>query len=176
MTRGLLIGAGTAVAAVAAVGVGVYEAGRRLPVEHLVERSLRVAQAPHAVWEVLSDIDLYPAWRPGLTHIERLPVEGGRIRWREYERHGAMTYEVVESVEPSRLVTRIADDRGLPFGGTWTYAIDPAEGGCTVTVTERGEIYRPVYRFVSRYVRGQAATIDRHLGALAAHLGGSRNG
>ncbi|MFF2044308.1 SRPBCC domain-containing protein [Kitasatospora sp. NPDC058170] len=169
MSRWLWIGAGAVVAVGAGAAVAAAAAGRRLPVEHVTEGGLDLAQPPGAVWDVLTDIDLYPAWRPGLSQVERLPAAGGRVRWREYDRHGHTTYEVVESEAPHRLVTGIAD-QDLPYGGTWTYTLTPAGEGCTLTVTERGEVYRPVYRAVSHYVLGEDSSVHRYLGALAHRL------
>ncbi|MFI8461504.1 SRPBCC domain-containing protein [Kitasatospora sp. NPDC085464] len=171
MNRWLWIGAGAGAAALAgAVLLAADRAGRRLPVEHVTEGGLELSQPPGAVWDVLTDIDLYPAWRPGLTHVERLPAAaGGRVRWREYDRHGHTTYEVVASEAPHRLVTGIADP-DLPYGGTWTYVLTPAGPGCSLTVTERGEVRLPLYRAVSHYVTGEDATVHRYLGALAHRL------
>jgi hypothetical protein len=67
-------------------------------------------------------------------------------------------------------VTRIADPH-LPFGGTWTYEVAPAVGGgSTLTITENGEVYNLVFRFISRFVMGYTATIDRYLEALRKKL------
>ncbi|MEU4114740.1 SRPBCC family protein [Kitasatospora sp. NPDC028055] len=173
MNRWLWIGAGAGAGAAALAGAALLaadRAGRRLPVEHVTEGGLELSQPPGAVWEVLTDIDLYPAWRPGLTHVERLPAgAGGRPRWREYDRHGHTTYEVVASEAPYRLVTGIAD-RDLPYGGTWTYRLTPAGSGCSLTVTEHGEVRKPLYRAVSHYLSGEDATVHRYLGALAHRM------
>ncbi|MEV6974890.1 SRPBCC family protein [Kitasatospora sp. NPDC093806] len=164
------VGVGAVVGVGAGVAVAALAAGRRLPVEHVSEGGLELAQPPGAVWEVLTDVDLFPAWRPELSHVERLPANAvGGVRWREYDRHGHTTYEVVESEAPHRLVTGIADP-DLPYGGTWTYVLTPAGGGCTLTVTERGEVYPPFYRAVSHYVTGEGATIHKYLGALAHRM------
>ena len=61
-----------------------------------------------------------------------------------------------------RLVTRIADT-GLPFGGQWTYELVPDGEGTRLTITEDGEVYNPLFRFVSRFVMGHTATIERYL-------------
>jgi hypothetical protein len=93
--------------------------------------------------------------------------------WRETDKGGqTIAYEAVESAPPRRLVTRIADP-SLPFGGTWTYDIAPASSGSgpTLSITENGEVYNPVFRFVSRYIMGHAATIDSYLKAVKARLG-----
>ncbi|MFE2727394.1 SRPBCC domain-containing protein [Kitasatospora sp. NPDC059327] len=165
------IGVGAVVAAgAAAVVLAAVAAGRRLPVEHVTEGGLELSQPPGAVWDVLTDIDLYPAWRPGLSHVERLPAGvGGRPRWREYGRHGHATFEVVESEAPHRLVTGVADP-DLPWGGTWTLVLTPAGRGCSLTVTERGEVYQPFYRAVSHYGPGESAGVRRYLAALAHRM------
>jgi uncharacterized protein YndB with AHSA1/START domain len=166
MLRVLLIVIGVLVALAAAVVL----VGARLPRAHTATRSLRLRRSPEAVWAVLTDLDAYPTWRPGLRAITRLSDVDGRTRWREHDRHGTVTFEVVAAEPPFRLVTRIAD-AGLPFGGGWTYAIEPTPDGSTLTVTEDGEVYNPVYRFVSRFVIGHTATIDRYLTALAGRFG-----
>ena len=66
-------------------------------------------------------------------------------------------------------MTRIADPQ-LPFGGTWTQEIAPDAGGCVVTITENGEIYNPIFRFVSRFILGYTSSIDAYLKALHGDL------
>jgi hypothetical protein len=78
-------------------------------------------------------------------------------------------YEAIESTAPRRLVVRIADPT-LPFGGTWTYDITPAGQSCSLTITEDGEVYNPLFRFVSRFIIGQTATLDAYIKALNAKL------
>ncbi|OKI30945.1 SRPBCC family protein [Streptomyces sp. CB03911] len=159
-----------ALGAVAATCASLFALGRCLPLKHTARRSLEVHRPPEAVWDTLVDIDGYPRWRPGLTRVERLPDESGRIRWREYESHGDVAYELVDATPPLRLVTAIADPR-LPFGGSWTYEITPWPGGCTLTIVERGEIRSPLFRVVARFVTGYTAQLERYLTALGAHLG-----
>lgn len=53
--------------------------------------------------------------------------------------------------------------------------IVPDGSGSRLTITENGEIYNPVFRFVSRYVIGQTSTIDKYLTDLAPRLGESYN-
>ena len=79
--------------------------------------------------------------------------------------------EVSGEEPPRRLVTRIADE-DLPFGGTWTYRLEPDGGGTRVTITEDGEVYNPVFRFVSRFVMGHDATLRTYLDDLEAHMAG----
>ncbi|WP_327675958.1 SRPBCC family protein [Kitasatospora sp. NBC_00458] len=172
MNGRLWTGAGLVLATGAGAVLAARAAGRRLPVEHVSEGGLELAQPPGAVWEVLTDTGLHPAWRRGLSHVEPLPAAAdGRPRWREYGRHGYTTYEVLESAAPHLLVTGIAD-RDLPYGGTWTYRLTPAGAGCTLTVTERGEVYQPLYRAVSHYVTGEGSAVHRFLDDLAHRMAG----
>ncbi len=138
--------------------------GAALPVQHTVARSATFHVPPQQLWEIISGP---PTWRPDVTQYEELPPRDGHRMWMEYGKAGSkMTYEVVESDPPHKLVTRIADPH-LPFGGTWTYEITPGtDGGSTLTITENGQVYNPVFRFISRYVRGYTETIDHYLDAL----------
>ncbi len=150
--------------------IGVVEVwGSQLPEQHTASRTVELRQSPRQVWDL---IDGPPTWRPEVTRYELLSADPHR-KWIEYGRHGQkMTYEVVSSDPPQRLVTRIADPH-LPFGGSWTYEITPTASGSALTITENGEIYSPVFRFVARYVQGYTATIDSYLKALQAKLGAS---
>ena len=38
------------------------------------------------------------------------------------------------------------------------------------TITENGEVYNPIFRFLSRYVMGYTATMDRYLQAVQNKL------
>ena len=66
---------------------------------------------------------------------------------------------------------RIADP-DLPFGGTWTYEITPDGGGSRLTITEDGEIYNPLFRFMARFVFGYEGTIASYMSSLEKRLAG----
>lgn len=144
--------------------------GSMLPKGHTVTRTLRVNQSPAAVWAVITDAQAMPSWRLNVVKVERLPDQNGHPVWSESYKNGdSLPFEMIESVPPTRLVGRIADPR-LPFGGTWTYEITPVDGGCTLTITERGEAYNPIFRLVSRFIN-QAATIEEYLTYVARKFG-----
>lgn len=144
--------------------------GAALPVRHTGRRSATFAAPPQQVFDTISGP---PTWRPDVVRYEELPAHDGRRMWVEYGKGGSkMTYEVVESAAPNKLVTRIADPH-LPFGGSWTYDIAAtANGGSTLKITENGEVYNPIFRFISRYVMGYTATMDRYLQSLHNKLQG----
>lgn len=108
-----------------------------------------------------------------MKSYEELSPQNGHRVWRETDKHGqTIAYETIESAAPTRLVTKIADPK-LPFGGTWTYEISPTPTGSSLTITENGEVYNPIFRFVSRFIMGHTATIDAYLKALQTKLGGA---
>jgi hypothetical protein len=142
-------------------------AGTSLPVKHTSTRSASFKASPQQVWDIVSGP---PNWRPDVTRYEELPAHDGHRMWIEYGKGGSkITYEVVEADPPHKLVTRIADP-SLPFGGTWTYDFIFVDGGVTMRITEDGEVYNPIFRFISRYVVGYTATMDRYLEALQKKL------
>jgi hypothetical protein len=100
-----------------------------------------------------------------LTETER----AGKPVWVEEGSNGRITLAVERSEAPRLLVLRIADP-DLPFGGVWTYEIMPAANGSTLTITEDGEIYNPVFRVMARFVFGYEGTIAAYLKAADARL------
>lgn len=145
--------------------------GAMLPQGHVVSRRARLHQPPEKVWAVITDIDAFPSWRGDVQRVERLPDREGRKVWREIGAQGGVTFEEAEAVPPRRLVGRIAD-KDLAFGGNWTYEIAPVEGGGSViTITENGEVYNVIFRFLSRFVFGHAGTLESYLKALGRKLG-----
>src|SRR4051812_19066446 len=167
MIRWLLI----LVAVVVVLVLGVLIVGWSLPVKHRASRSVHLAASPHAVFAIVTDVAGFPRWRSGIARVEVLAsADGGAVtRFREHSGDGALTYDIVERVPDRRMVTRIADT-GLPFGGQWTYEIEPDGSGTRLTLTEDGEVYNPVFRFVSRFVMGHTASIDRYLGDVGRAL------
>ena len=104
-----------------------------------------------------------------------LPEVDGKPRMRETNGGTAITYELSDIVPDQGMVSRIVNDK-LPFGGSWTYEIIPvtapwspsisAPDAMTLRITENGEVNNPVFRFVSKFVMGHSATIDKYLDAV----------
>jgi len=151
----------------------VVAAGALLPVKHTATRSRRFRARPEQVWVAVTAVEAYPSWRE--VKVELLPPQNGHRMWREIDRHNnAITFEATEEQAPGRLVTTIAD-RKLPFGGSWTWQLAPAPGdACDVTITENGEIYNPLFRFMARFVFGYTATMDGVLAGLEKKVGAAR--
>ena len=155
------------VAGIALIAFIVVAVGYSLPKAHSVTRVAQVAQPPDAVYSLLSDVDRYPTWRPAVKALERQPDRDGRPAWTETVSGMQIPLYFEKMERPTLLVARIAGP-SLPFGGTWTYRIAPAAGGSAVTITEDGEVYNPVFRFMSRFVFGHYATLDEFVKNLEA--------
>jgi hypothetical protein len=137
------------VAVVALIGV-------LLPQSHRATRSARYRQKPEAIYDAISA----PAtWRSHVKSTGVLP-DG---KWWELDTHNnKITYELQEAKPPSRRVIRIAD-KSLPYGGTWTFEITPSGDGAALRITEDGEVYNVIFRFLSRFVFGHTGTIETYL-------------
>lgn len=152
-----------AVGVLAALVLCVVLIGWTLPRHHRVMVMRRYVATPEAMFALISDVRAYPSWRTGLTKVDVLPDEARRLRWRETTKgNGPITYVMEEAVPNQKLVARIADTN-LPFGGAWTYQLTPGPNGVGLAITEDGDVYNPIFRFVSRFVMGHTATIDRYL-------------
>ncbi|HEU4748968.1 MAG TPA: SRPBCC family protein [Gemmatimonadaceae bacterium] len=156
--------------AFAALVIVVVAAGMALPVEHRAVREARYERPSAEIFALIADPKKFPSWRSSVESVEILPDSNGRRRYREVGSDGAILYEVEESVPNERLVTRIAD-RSLPFGGRWTFELIPSGGSTIVRITEDGEVYNPVFRFLSRFVIGHTRGLDTYLRDLARQLG-----
>jgi uncharacterized protein YndB with AHSA1/START domain len=158
-------------ALVALVGVGgVLLIGGALPENHEATLERVVPGSSSEVWDVVTTVERFPEWRPGVDRVERLEDRNGLPAWREEGSGGSLTLSVVWLERPDRLVVRVADDDGA-FGGSWTYDLSPAdERGTRVTITEQGHVDSPLFRFVSRYVMGHERTLRRYLDALEARM------
>ena len=157
------------VAALAGVALMVTLIGTVLPSDHVASRETRLPVESERVWAAITNAAAFPAWRSDVKRVERLPGNDGQTAWIEHTSSGRITLAAERMEAPRLLVVRIAD-RDLPFGGTWTYEISPSSTGCTLRITEHGEVYNPIFRFMSRFVLGHEKTIATYLGDLERSL------
>ena len=144
--------------------------GMSLPQNHTVSRSARFAAAPETIWATLVDVSSYPEWRSGVDTVILLDGTENRLAWQESMGGDRLSFDADTTQRPKHLQSRITDT-GIEFGGSWDYVIEPDGEGTRLTITENGEVYSPLFRFMSRYVMGHGSTIERYLSDLAARLG-----
>ena len=162
--RWLLV-AGVIIVALLVIAAVIMLIGSRLPTAHVASRTAAVPAPPEAVWQAITAVDRFATWRSDVSGIEHVPARAGKKTWIEKGSNGRITYTVDREERPQLLVVRIADP-DLPFGGSWTYEIAPDSGGSAVRMTENGEIYNPLFRFMARYVFGYEKTMDTYLASL----------
>lgn len=140
--------------------------GMTLPRDHVAGVSIVLRQPAESVWTVVRDFGAVPQWWPAVRSTERVTAPDGRERWRQISGSGAMTILIEEEAAPHRLVSHIESPPGAPFGGAWIYEIAPEGDGSRVTVTERGWVANPLFRFLSRFVFGHYRTLESYARAL----------
>ncbi|MBI1848937.1 MAG: SRPBCC family protein [Planctomycetes bacterium] len=163
------------VAVIVAIPILMAVIGLFLPKGHVATSRARFAQKPEALWAALSEFSQWPQWNPAVQSIERAPDREGKPVWVSRGKWGVMP-AIVEALEPPRkMVTRIPEDANLGFSGSWTYEIAPGENGSTstVSITERGEVANPIFRFMSRFFFDAHATSRAFLEALGSRFGES---
>lgn len=143
--------------------------GLALPVGHQASRSAEIPAPPADVFALIRDVERYPQWRSGVTDVSVLDNTTGLPRFREAGEFGPIIFRMEQADAPTFMRTRI-DDPDQPFGGTWTYVLVPAASGTLLTITEDGEVYNPLFRFLSRFVFSQSATITTYLDDVRTRL------
>jgi hypothetical protein len=161
---------GFVLAAILSLLALVIVVGYALPTGHVAARAILLPVPPDAVFALISDFANEPAWRSDVTSVEILPMQDGHIRFREISKNARLILAATEVSPPQRMVTRIADPK-LPFGGSWIFTISPTANGCRLNITERGEIYNPIFRFAERFILGYNATLDSYLKSAGRKFG-----
>jgi len=155
-------------AAVVFVILAVVAIGALLPKRHVVSRRASYRATPEQLFSLIAGAQ---NWRPDVTRCEMLPAENGRELMRETTSDGqTMTYELLDRRPPTSLERRIATEN-LPYSGTWSFLLQSNGENTIVRITEDGQVYNPVFRFVARFILGPTRTMDTYLRALGKATG-----
>src|SRR5277367_1317889 len=140
--------------------------GSRVPVQHTVSDAEMIPASQEKVWNLITDVPAQPNWRTGLKAVNPIPSQNGVTCWAEVA--SGMTMPLCADVReaPVKQVVRIADPK-LPFGGTWTYVLEPTgENATKVTITENGTTGPMMWRFVDHYILHEDGEIKTYLADL----------
>ena len=154
-------------AVIALLAVLVVAVGFTLPERHRAVVRAHYAQPVEAVHHAIIDVAAAPTWRAGVDSVRILTQQP--LTWREYTEWGALTMTMVET-SSNRIVSRIVDT-GEGFGGTWTFELEPDAGGTALTIAEDGEVYNPIFRFMSRFVFGYYGGLESYAASLGRKFG-----
>lgn len=139
----------------------MYLIGRTMPVAHTVSLSKKLNAPRDTVWKMISDIDTYSNWRG--VKVEKLTDTS----WNEEISGDMVLMEIVEKVRGERFVTQISkQNKRMAFGGSWVFEFKSDGEGTLLTVTENGEVYNPIFKFMSKYIFGHTATMKQYLKKL----------
>ena len=142
--------------------------GRALPLEHVASVEAHLQASPELVWARIVDPVASAAWRDSIRSVTRLPDRNGLPHFREESSFGPLEYVHEQREEGTRLLTRIVDN--ADFGGSWEYRLVPDGAGTHLSITERGEVYNPLFRVLGRYLFGLDATLRQYLDELTRAL------
>lgn len=149
----------------------VFFVGSLIPKKHLATRSAVFHQPRNVIWDIITDFEKAPAWRSGVKSLEKAPPQNNHPVWVEISNFGRLPLEVTEKDSLHKMVLTIAD-KGLPFGGKWTYELTSLDSTNTrLTITENGEIYNPFFRFMAQFLFGYHKTLETYLKDLGKKLG-----
>ena len=141
----------------------IIAVGAMLPKHHNASRTVVLRATPEQVFALISGPQ---DWRTDLKEYKFFD-QNGHAMVREIDTHGqTINYEIVQSQPPTFLKRTIAD-KNLPFGGSWTWNIQPQDDRSEVTIIEDGEVYNPLFRFVSKFIMGHTRSIDNYLAMLS---------
>jgi hypothetical protein len=136
--------------------------GYLLPVKHISSVQVSISASPAEIWTRLTDLKDYPAWR---SDVKSVSVRSA-VEWVEVNDRGdSLPLKIITRDIGQRLVTQI-EGRNLPFGGGWEFRLKNNGDSTTVTITENGEVYNPLFRFVSKFIMGHDATLKKYAGFL----------
>jgi hypothetical protein len=144
----------------------IYAIGSLMAVNHVATVKCKLKTEADKVWLLITDYKEYTRWR---SSVKELTVDGTN-QWTETNSHGdKVSYQLEVTDEKRKLITRILN-KDLPYGGFWEFEIVTESDGCVVHITENGEVYNPLFRFMSKYVFGHEATLNKYMKDLQAEL------
>ena len=155
-------------AVVVVIIVVIITIGFALPKRHTAAVRARYSQPRDSLYGAIVDVESGPSWRTGMKRVDVMKREP--LTWKETASWGELTMVMDEAVPSTRVVSRIADESG-GFGGVWTYEIAGDANGSVLTITEDGEVFSPVFRFMSKFVFGHYKALETYARDLGRRFG-----
>ncbi|MEO0552200.1 MAG: polyketide cyclase [Bacteroidota bacterium] len=144
----------------------VFLVGKLLPVKHTAFQEKQFTTDISSLWSALRNFEDYPKWRSTLKTLTVINEK----QWQETDSRGdIITFGIIEEISEAKMAVKILSD-DLPFGGTWVYELTEGNGAVTLKITENGEVYSPIYRFIGYFFLDQSATIKQYMIDLELRL------
>lgn len=150
--------------------VSILTIGALLPVKHTASRSIELNAPPAKIWTFITQYADMPKWREELLRVEmKLDANGNEV-WQEFKSaNESLDFITIEQIEGQKLVRKIVGEK-LDFGGKWTFELVANGNRTSLTITENGEVYNILFRFVSKFIMGHYASMDTYIKQLEAAL------
>lgn len=137
----------------------IYLIGSLMDVKHVATIERKLKMGSDETWIVLTNYKEYTSWRNG---IKELTIDSTN-HWTEKNSHGDNVSYQLEVVDDKRtFITRIIN-KDLAYGGYWEFSISPLQDGCLVKITENGEVFNPIFRFMAKYFFGHETTLKNYM-------------
>ena len=148
---------------IAALVALIYLAGSLMEVSHTATVERLIPLEKDRVWSIVTNFKEYPSWRSDVKSV----TAKDESHWTEVNAYDdQVDYQLTVLDSTGTVETRIMN-KDLPYGGYWTIQLEQAEGGTLVTITEHGEVFNPLFRFMSKYIFGHDTTIKQYLDNLS---------
>lgn len=154
------------VVALVVIAALIYLLGSLLPVKHQSMIESDLSTDPDKLWKILTTPADYKNWRSGIKELE---VTDER-HWSELNTHGDKVNYRADWIEVNSKLTTHILNTNLPYGGHWEFSITKTNGGSHLRITENGEVYNPIFRFMSKYAFGHDATLRTYMADLQKKL------
>lgn len=153
----------------------VYLIGFLMPVKHQLSVSRQFAVDKKTIWQILVDFGHHANWRRDIVSAEKVSANDvANEIWQESDNHGnVIRYENRDIIKEQSL-KRVIVSKHLAFGGSWTFNLasddSQPQAQATLTITENGEVYNPMFRFLGKTVFGFDTSMRRFLEDLDIEL------
>jgi len=149
------------VAIIIGLVVIVYMVGMILPRKHVAVVQALIPATSEKVWNRITAVAQFPNWRKDMTTIQIV----NDSEWTEVSGRMRIPMKMQER-EPMRRMVAVINSKDLPFSGEWVYELQPQGDSTLVTITENGEVGPPIFRFVSKFIMGHTATLNKYVSSL----------
>lgn len=137
--------------------------GALLPIKHTAHRIVVLEKPQAEVWAFMRNFEATPTWQKNITKTSMHLNKQGQEIWVEYSSEDDfLAFETIKDIAPHKLTRKIVGEN-LQFGGTWTFELSTKNNKTHLKITEHGEVYNIIFRFVAKFIIGHHTTMDQYI-------------
>lgn len=136
--------------------------GILLPKQHIANSSVEINADINEVWDKLNHVLKSAEWRSDVKSVEQNEAWNNHFAYTENLKQGTkISFAVIHKIEKEKIIKKIIHNKN--FGGEWEIQLSGSSKKCRVQITERGEIFNPLFRLFAKYFYDTSATINIYL-------------